>query len=112
MADQPALRVLFRFQFGLPMRQASDEEREKARELVRETFQKWNSSGVKLIGTFGNQGALDGFAHYMILEVDDVNKVQEIDRDITFGEVGKFIEKYSFHVGWARTFFEDIWKSS
>ena len=112
MADQPALRVLFRFHFGLPMRQASAEEKEKARGLLRETFQKWSSSGVKLIATFGNQGALDGFAHLMILEVDDISKVQEIDRDITGGEVGKFIEKYTFQMGWARTRLEDIWESS
>jgi hypothetical protein len=112
MADRP-LRVLFRFSLGLNYRQASEEEREKAVEVMRQTFEKWKSSGVKLIGYFGAHGeALDGFGHNLILDIKDVNQVQEMDADIFGGGFGKFIEKFSLHIGWGLPLLEDIWKSS
>jgi len=105
-----AIRVLFRFHFGLPFRQASDEEKQKAYQAIEELFKKWKSSGVKLIGTFGGPAHVDGFAHHMILEVEDVSKVWEMDQGIFGGEVGKLIEEFQFHIGVARTSIEDIWK--
>ena len=112
MPDQPAIRVLFRFHLGLPFRQASEEERKKVGELMRETFQEWKSSGIKLIGTFGSPAHVDGFATYMIFEVDDFSKVGKMDQGFFRGEVGKFIEDFQVHVGIARTFIEDMWKPS
>ena len=111
MADQSAIRVLFRLHFGSPYQQAPEEERKKAGELVRETFKKWKASGIRLIGTFSSTAHVDGYAHYTILEVDDLSQVQEMDRDIFLAEVGKYIERFDFTVGISRQFIEDIWKS-
>ena len=112
MADQPTLRVLFRCHFGLPYRQGSEEERTKTHELARQMFEKWKSSGVKLIGTFSCSSHVDGFAHHIILEVDDVRKVVEMDNDIFSGEVGKYMENFQFHIGWPGPGMEEIWQSS
>ena len=48
-------------------------------------------------------------AHFIILEVDDVSMVREMDQDILSSEAGKVIEKFSFHIGWSRAGFEEIW---
>ena len=107
-----AIRVLFRIHAGLPYRQASEEEKKRLLELWIEMFKKWKSSGVKLLGTFGSGAHVDGFAHHMILEVEDEGKVGEMDRDIMMGEVGQFIEDFQFHIGGARKEIEDVWESS
>ncbi len=112
MANQPSIRVLFRFSVGLPYRQASAKEKKQALALLEQAFQKWKAAGVRLIGTFGNQGAVDGFSHYIILEVDDLSQIVEMDEEIMGGEVGRYIEKFSFHIGWSRTFVEDIWNAT
>ena len=111
MADQPTLRVLFRFHGGLPARQASEEEKQKLQEVAQQMFQKWISSGVKLIGTFSCSSHPDGFAHHIILEVDDVKQVVEMDNDIHAGEVGKLIENFQFHIGWPSPGIEAMWQS-
>jgi hypothetical protein len=112
MADQPSIRVLFRFSIGLPYRQASAEEKKQVLALLQQMFQAWKAAGVRLIGTFGNQGAVDGFSHYIVLEVDDLSQVVAMDQAIMGGEVGRFVEKFSFHIGWKRDFVEEIWNSA
>src|SRR5690606_34004792 len=107
-----ALRVLFRFSTGLPYRLASDEEKQQAGVLLEQVFQGWRDTGVRLIGTFGNHSAMDGFAHYVILEIDDLDQVHAMDRDIVKGVVGKYVEKFSSHIGWARPFIDSTWNSA
>jgi len=53
---------------------------------------------------------VDGFCHHWIFEVDDVSKVREMDADISEAEIGKSIEKFSFHIGWGRRR-QDRWES-
>ena len=99
MADQP-IRVLFRYQLGLPFRQASDEEKKRASELWEEMSKKWKSSGVRLIGYFGAYGhAVDGFCHHYIFEVDDLERVREMNADVFRGKGSKYLERFSFHIG-------------
>jgi hypothetical protein len=111
MTDQCALRVFFRASLGLPFRQASDEEKRKVDELWNEMATKWKSAGVRLVGYFGAHGeALDGFGHNYIFEVDDVEIVRKMDDDIVRGELGKYIERFSFHIGCGRGV-EDWWRA-
>jgi hypothetical protein len=100
MADE-VIRVLFRFTVGLPARQMSGEERSKMRDLYAQLREKWDSYGVRELGVWHGYGdAVDGFGHYMILEVDDVKKVRKMALDIQGGEIGRFVERYSLHIGW------------
>ena len=93
MANQP-IRVLLRWHFGLPSRQASEEETAQAREAVRQTIQEWKSSGVKLVGTFGGYGNGTGeYAHYAILEVDSLDVVNEMNNALYGGNSSRFYEK-------------------
>jgi hypothetical protein len=112
MSDEP-IRVLYRAVGGLPARQASKEERSKFGDLGAQILEKWKASGVKLIGSFSTYGnAVDGFCHHIILEVDDVRKVHEMQRDIQGGEFGRFIERYDFHVGYPFRNLEEAWHAT
>jgi hypothetical protein len=110
MAEEP-IRVLFRFVGGLPARQATQEERSQFGESPG-WWAKWKASGVVLIGAFSTYGnAVDGFCHHVILEVDDVRVVHEMQRDVQGGEMGKYIERYDFHVGYPFRGLEEQWES-
>ena len=102
-------RVLFRFHAGLPFRQASEEDRKQCFELWDDMLEKWKTSGVKLIGSFGSPAHVDGFANYLIFEVEDTGLVTEMDHDIQMGDAGQLIEDFQFHVGTPRTRVEEIW---
>jgi hypothetical protein len=110
MAEKP-FRVLYRYMYGLPTRQASAEDRAKMRPLTEQLLRKWKTSGVKLIGYFSTYGnAVDGFCHHMILELDDLEKVTQMAEDIQGGEFGKLIERFDFHVGGGAAA-EEFWGS-
>jgi hypothetical protein len=111
MAEGNKVRVLFRVSLGLPFRQASNEERKRVMQLWQETATKWKSAGVKLVGYFGADGsALHGFGHHYIFEVDDLSVIREMDADIFYGELGKYVEDFAFNIGWGRGT-EDWWES-
>ena len=108
--DGRPLRIMFRFSTGLPWRQASAEERARFSSLFTEIFTRWKSSGVKLLGYFGSRGqGIDGFSHNLIFAVDDLSVIDEMDADIISGEIGRYVEKFSFDVGWGLASFEGIW---
>ena len=100
-------RILFRWHLGLPMRQASEEEKKKIWELIGKLFDKWKSEGVKTIGTFTCSAHPENFSHFMIFEVDNIEKMTEMDRDICMGEVGKYIETFSLIPGFGSSERED-----
>ena len=105
------MRVMFRCSFGLPIRQIADEERGTVGPLMRETFEAWRDMGVKLLGCFGSHGdGFDGFSHNLILAVDEMEQVHAMDRYITSGELGKYIEKFGFEIGWSLPMMEEIWE--
>jgi hypothetical protein len=63
-------------------------------------IQEWNSSGVKLVGTFGGYGeGVGGYGHYAILEVDDLDMVSKLNDDLFGGESRGCYERYSLDVG-------------
>ena len=105
-----AIRVLFRCHFGLPFRQASEEEKQKVQDGMGEVFKKWKASGTKLMGYFGSSAHVDGFSHYMLFEIDDAAQVGEMDNDIFAGEIGKYVEDFQIHVGRDFEAIEEIWK--
>ena len=57
MASQP-IRVLFRGHLGVPYRTASDEEKGRYREQLKQIFAKWRSSGVKFVGVRKEIGSI------------------------------------------------------
>ena len=110
MANE-TIRVLFRFHGGVPLRTGSDEDKAQYREQIRRIFKKWKSSGVKLVGSFHACGEGVGeFAHYVILDVNDVDTVYEMNGDI-FGGVGKFYQRHSFDIG-LPPIVESMWESA
>lgn len=111
MSAKP-IRVLCRFMFGLPYRQATQEEQARRNPLVGQLLSQWKSSGARLIGGFMTYGnAVDGMCHHLILEVDDLDRVQQMAQDIQGGEIGRFIERYDLHVGGGAEW-EAWWKSA
>lgn len=93
--------VLFRFTAGLPVRQMSSEERSQMMDLWAQYAEKWESRGVRRLDVWHGYGeGVDGFGHYLIFEVDDAKVVHEMARDIQRGELGRFVERYSMHIGW------------
>jgi hypothetical protein len=109
MADQP-IRVLFRWLAGLPKRQASEEELRQVGESWVRLAEKWKSEGVRHIGYWMSDGWVDGFAHYHILEIDDVSQVRKMAGEFSQA-VGKYVEKFSFHIGTTFPDVEDFWRS-
>jgi hypothetical protein len=110
MADQPT-RVLFRYLAGLPYRQAPEEERKEMGEAYAKLVEQWKSEGIRLLGHWSGMEQVDGFGHYAILEVNDLSKIREMSDDLG-REVGKYLEKMSFHIGWSIPALEEPWKSS
>jgi hypothetical protein len=109
MADQP-IRVLFRYHGGVPARQMSDEEKAQSREKIRQIFGEWKSSGVQLIGSWHGCGeGVGGYAHYLILDVDDVETVYRMNGDI-YGRLGGTYQRHSFDIGLPPAV-EAIWES-
>jgi hypothetical protein len=80
-------------------------------ETLAKLVEKWKSEGVRHLGVWSSTGRVDGFAHYQILEFDDVSKVREVARDFSRA-TGKYIEKLSFDIGHSSPEIEDLWKSS
>ena len=76
-------RILFRFHYGLPMRQSSQDDREHIWTLMHELFTKWKSEGIKTIGTFICSSHPEGYSHFHILEVDDIQKMFEMNMAVT-----------------------------
>jgi hypothetical protein len=88
------IRVVFRSNGGFIMRRASEEEREQDNKLGEEIFEKWKADpGIRFICYYLSPGV----GHHMILEVDDISKIDEMDRDM-YSTKGLLLEKYSFEI--------------
>jgi hypothetical protein len=105
MAERP-IRALFRGLGGVAWRQATEEERSAVQDSYVKLVEKWKSEGVKFLGSWEG-GQLDGFGHYLILEVDDVVKIRRMDEELA-REFSKYVTRFSFHVGWSSAM-EDPW---
>jgi hypothetical protein len=89
----------------------SDEEKAQSREKdLRQIFGEWKSSGVQLIGSWHGCGeGVGGYAHYLILDVDDVETVYRMNRDI-FRGLGGTYQRHSLDIGLPPVF-EGMWES-
>lgn len=102
------VRVLFRYYAGLPMRQASEGERQSLMEAWEQLCKDWTTLGVKLCASFSGLSNPGGFCHYIIFEVDDLELMKKMNGDVLGGTVGKLAERYDFSVGTGM--FEDSWQ--
>ena len=103
------LRVLLRFYLGLPHRQADDSEKKRFDASISEIFKEWRSSGIELAGTFMALGSVNGYAHYAIFDVDNLELVKKMNGDIRTFEGSKYIERYDIEIGWPQTWIEEVW---
>jgi hypothetical protein len=86
----------------------SSEERSKMMGLWAQLREKWESRGVRWLAVWHGYGdGVDGFGHYEILEVDDAKVVHDMAGDIQRAELGRFVERYSLHIGWGTPADED-----
>jgi hypothetical protein len=89
------------------MRRAAPEENQKSQQLLFGIWDKWKKDpGV----TFLCYYLKPGVGHHIIFEVDDVNKVAEMDADM-WQTKGLLIETYSFEIGLGNTEFDERWIS-
>ncbi len=91
--------VLFRFQLGLPYRQASKREKDACGKAWKAMMKRWKSKGVKMKASFNCSSHPDGYSHHWILEVESLERVQELDADVVGGALGRYLEKFAFEVG-------------
>ncbi len=105
-----SFRVLMRMHGGLAVRQATSEQRES---ILGPGFEKmlsgWQNQGIRLIGTFGNGAHVDGFAHYAIFEIDDMDLIKKMDNDFMGSDFAGMIEDFELHLGWSRDFIDKYW---
>jgi hypothetical protein len=101
---------MLRLHLGVPFRQASAEERQELMEQFKQFYAKWKASGVKLIGSYHGCGeGVGGYAHYVLFDVDDIETVYQMNRDI-FGLRGLY-QRHSIDVGLPPAV-EEVWESA
>jgi hypothetical protein len=95
------------------MRGASEEQKSRFGEAGRQWVEKCKASGVRHVGEWHAYGPneLDGFGHYVIFEVADLSTALEMSTEISDGEMGRLIERFSFSIGFGTPEREAIWKS-
>ena len=99
MAEKP-IRVLFRFTFGQPARQAPTEQRQLTMAAWAPFVTKWKAAGVKMLSSWmAPGGELEGFCHYWILEMQDLEQLSKFNQEFNQSEMAKFTDKYSVAVG-------------
>jgi hypothetical protein len=85
------------------MRRAPQEETEKAQQLLFGIWDKWKKEpGV----TFLCYYLKPGIGHTIIFEVDDLDKVAEMDADM-WQTKGLLLETYGFEIGLGNTQFDE-----
>jgi hypothetical protein len=105
-----ACTVLFRYQMGLPYRQASPQERDAWARAFADMLRKWKSSGVKLKASFNSSSRVGGFCHNWIMEAGSMEFAQGLSSDLVTGPVGKLLEDFSIEVGGSMA--EKFWEEA
>jgi hypothetical protein len=99
MADRP-IRVLFRFVYGQPHRHAWTEVKKAASKSFDEHMSKWKAAGVRLLSSWrGTGGNLDGYCHYWILEMKDLEQLSQFNMEFDQSEAARYVDEYSLIVG-------------
>jgi hypothetical protein len=100
MAEKP-IRVLWRVTLGQPYRHAAADEKQRANESLTATLKKWKAAGVRLLGSWMAPGGdLDGYCHYLILEMKDLEQLSQFNREFfDTSEYARLIAEYSMAVG-------------
>jgi hypothetical protein len=99
MAEK-SIRVLFRFTLGQPYRHASAEEKQAANKSMGEHMTKWKAAGVRLLGSWMAAGGdLDGYCHYLTLEMKDLEQLREFNVDFGRTAWAQLTDQYSIAVG-------------
>jgi hypothetical protein len=101
------IRVIFRFNGGSVMREASAEENEKAQQIQMGIWEKWKKEpGIRFLCYY----LLPGIGHHMVFDVDDIEKLDAMDADM-WQTKGMQLETYSFEIALGDTRFDEWWTS-
>jgi hypothetical protein len=99
-------RCMLRISFGEVGRSLTADEFATNGEKFKGLMQDWKKAGIRLIGTFGNSAHPGGYAHELLLEVNNYDAVGLIDRGL-MREI-KF-ESHQVDFGTAREWAEQGW---
>ena len=99
-------RCMVRISFGQVGRSLTEDERVTNVEKFKVLAQEWQKAGIRLIGTFGNSAHPGGYAHELLLEVNNYDDVGLIDRGL-MREI-KF-ESHQVDFGTTRGWAEKCW---
>jgi len=89
-----------RYRFTNAFSAAPQAEREKLWEEMGRITEKWTGAGVRMLSSWISAAYVDGFDHYVIWEVPDVDTVQQMNHDWDVAETGKYVDG-DYHIGWA-----------
>lgn len=107
-----AVRVVLRMTMGEPWRRTSGEERKTNLERWNDIRKGWKKDpGIRFLCYYSTPGGgVDGYAHHWIFEVDDLTKIEAIDKPIGLGEIGPF-EKYSIEIVRGNKAIDHFWQT-
>jgi len=91
------LRVLVRWRFSAAYFQVSQEEQGKLFAEAGQIRERWKAAGARLVGDWTG-GAVDGFRHYDLWEVPDLDMAVQLGSDWFRAETRKYID-IEFHMG-------------
>ena len=90
--------VLFQFSLGLPWRQASQEERDKATEGWQAMLAKWEADGIERLGYIVTQAT--EYAHTGLFRLKNADQHHQMEQDINDAvDAFKLVEKFSLAIG-------------
>lgn len=94
------IRIMMRWKYTNALYAAPQAERQKLWEDMGRFTEKWTSAGVKIRGAWVSTAYVDGFDHYVIWEVPDVDTVRQMHQDWSMRETAKYTEG-DYQIGWA-----------
>jgi hypothetical protein len=98
MADIQA-RVLFEFQLGLPWRQATKAQRDKATETYKAMIDKWKAAGIEELASLTTQAT--EYPHHFIYKLKSADQLRQMAVDINeANDCFKFVAKFNLVLGW------------
>jgi hypothetical protein len=98
MADTQYM-VLYESKLGLPWRQATEAQREKAMEAAKAMMDKWKAAGIERIMYIQTQST--EYPHHWILKLKSADQFRQMAQDIDDAkDFFKFVEKFNISLGW------------
>jgi hypothetical protein len=101
------IRVVFKWNGGFVMRQASREENQQAQQTLMGIFETWKKDpGITYLCYY----LIPGVGHRIVFEIENVDKLSEMDASM-WQTKGTLLETYSFEVGLGNAEYDNWWTS-